>query len=205
MPIPFPSNRVQHEQCPPHEGQLSSAAPTTAVRIREVREQKDLSREQLAKRAGIDIGQLVSIEAGESPASLGTLWKLAVGLGVPFSEFLEAAESRVTVQRAGDTQVLRTDDGALESRPLVSAGISRWVETYALQLAPGGRHESEPHPRGTKEIVVVVEGALIVDIDGRSFTLARGDSIAFLADIPHTYQNPGTLPGRYHDIIVYDQ
>jgi mannose-6-phosphate isomerase-like protein (cupin superfamily) len=36
-----------------------------------------------------------------------------------------------------------------------------------------------------------------------TFELAAGDSIAFAADRPHAYENPGASEGRYHNVIVY--
>ncbi len=176
-----------------------------ALRLREARENRGVSREDLATKSNLDVSDIANIETGTSEASLGTLWKLAAGLGVPFSELLESEDSRVSIQRAAAAQVLRTADGILESRPLVTSGACRWVETYALELAPGGRHASDPHPRGTREIIVVISGSLSVDIENRIYTLDQGDSISFLADLPHAYENPGNAPGHYHDIIVYDK
>jgi len=174
-------------------------------RLREARENRGLDQEALAASTNVALSELQSIEAGTTEATLGTLWKLAVGLGVPFAELLGAGDNRVTVQRVADAQVLRTGDGVLESRPLMTSGVCRWVETYALTLAAGGRYESDAHPRGTREIIVVVSGVLQVEIDGCADTLGPGDSISFLADLPHVYTNPGSSPGQYHDIIVYDR
>ncbi len=38
-----------------------------------------------------------------------------------------------------------------------------------------------------------------------SFDLAAGDSIAFPADGPHAYENPGGSEARYHNAIIYDR
>ncbi len=174
-------------------------------RLREAREKCSLTREDLAIRANIDVERLSAIESEKAEPTLGTLWRLAVSLGVPFSELIGADDNRVSIQRAVDAQVLRANDGVLESRPLVTSGFSRWVETYALTLSAGGRYESDAHAQGTREIVVVVSGVLQVEIDGHAHTLGPGDSISFLADSPHAYVNPGHVPGHYHDIIVYDR
>ena len=199
------SNSNQRSEFQAHQPGLRQIQSSTSSRLREARENRGLNQETLAASSGLELSELQSIESGTTEATLGTLWKLAVGLGVPFSELLEPGDNRVSVQRVSEAQVLRTDDGVLESRPLVTSGVCRWVETYALKLAAGGRHESDAHPRGTREIVVVVSGALQVEIDGRVHTLGPGDSISFLADLPHAYVNPGTASGQYHDIIVYDR
>jgi len=176
-----------------------------ALQLRVARESRGVSLEDLAARTKLDVSDIVSIETGTAEASLGTIWKLSAGLGVPFSELLGPGDAHVSIQRAADAQVLRTADGLLESRPLVTSGACRWVEAYALELAPGARHASEPHPRGTREIIVVISGSLSVTFEGRNYILGQGDSISFLADLPHAYENPANAPGRYHDIIVYDR
>jgi transcriptional regulator with XRE-family HTH domain len=176
-----------------------------ALQLRAARESRGVSLEDLAARTKLDVSDIANIETGTTEPSLGTIWKLSAGLGVPFSELLGPGNAHVSIQRAADAQILRTADGLLESRPLVTSGACRWVEAYALELAPGARHASEPHPRGTREIIVVISGSLSVTFEGCDYILGQGDSISFLADLPHAYENPGNTPGLYHDIIVYDR
>jgi transcriptional regulator with XRE-family HTH domain len=173
-------------------------------RLRKVREAREMSLESLAARSGISLEDLSHIESTNVVPSLGLLWKLASGLGVAFADLLGRGGATVSLQRSADSRVLRSEDGSLESRPLVAAGANRWVEAYELTLAPGTAHAAEPHPGGTREIVVVLAGALKIRLGLQEYELERGDSISFKADIPHTYENGGAVEGRYHDIIVYE-
>ena len=173
-------------------------------RLRAVREARGMSLENLAERSGISLEELSHIEATNVAPSLGVLWKLASGLGVAFADLLGRGGATVSLQRRGDSRVLRSENGSLESRPLVATGASRWVEAYELTLAPGSSHVSEPHPSGTHEIVVVLAGVLNLHLASQEYELGPGDSIAFKADLPHAYRNPGSVEGRYHDIIVYE-
>jgi len=192
----------------------ASAAPAVAAsgpvacrlgkRLRGVRESRGMSLEKLAEQSGISLEALSHIENTNVAPSLGILWKLASGLGVAFADLLGRGGATVSLQRRGESRVLRSEDGALESRPLVAAGANRWVEAYELTLAPGSAHASEPHPSGTREIVVVLAGALNLRLASQEYELQTGDSISFRADLPHAYQNPGSVEGRYHDIIVYE-
>jgi transcriptional regulator with XRE-family HTH domain len=181
-----------------------SGASPLGKRLRAVREARGLSPENLAERSGISPEQLSHIENTSVAPSLGLLWKLSSGLGVAFADLLGRGGATVSLQRRLDSPVLRSEDGALESRPLVAAGANRWVEAYELTLAPGSAHTSEPHPSGTREIVVVLDGALKLRLGEQEHELQVGDSISFKADLPHAYQNPGSVAGRYHDIIVYE-
>jgi transcriptional regulator with XRE-family HTH domain len=173
-------------------------------RLRSVREARGLSLANLAERSGISPEQLSHIENSHVAPSLGLLWKLSSGLGVAFADLLGRGGATVSLQRRVDSPVLRSEDGSLESRPLVAADGNRWVEAYELTLAAGSTHVSEAHPSGTREIVVVLTGTLKIRLGTQEHELQPGDSISFKADFPHAYQNPGSVAGRYHDIIVYE-
>jgi quercetin dioxygenase-like cupin family protein len=79
------------------------------------------------------------------------------------------------------------------------------VEVYELHLAPRATHASEPHAPGTHEIVVVLSGQLRMHVAAETFDLAAGDSVAFTADRPHSYENPVGTEARYHNVIVYER
>jgi mannose-6-phosphate isomerase-like protein (cupin superfamily) len=66
-------------------------------------------------------------------------------------------------------------------------------------------HASEAHARGTREIVVVLSGALRMHLGTEKFDLSAGDSISFPADAAHAYENPGAAKARYHNVILYER
>jgi len=173
-------------------------------RLRVAREAKGLSLEQLAEQSQVDLTLLQDIEALRREPALGTLWQLAAGLGVPFGELLGVTNDCVAIQRRSESAVIQSADGVLQSRPLVSFGSSLWVEAYELTLAPESSYPSEPHARGTRETLVILDGRLRVQLGSEHFDLEPGDSISFKADKPHTYANPWYQAVRYHDVIVYE-
>jgi quercetin dioxygenase-like cupin family protein len=79
------------------------------------------------------------------------------------------------------------------------------VELYELHLAARSLHASEPHAPGTHEMIVVLSGGLRMRVDEETYDLAAGDSIAFAADRPHSYENPAGAEARYHNVIVYER
>jgi transcriptional regulator with XRE-family HTH domain len=62
--------------------------PTLGKRVRELREQRGLSQEQLAERAGLHWTYVSGIERGRRNPGLNTLGALAKALGVTLWEFL---------------------------------------------------------------------------------------------------------------------
>ncbi len=176
-----------------------------AENLRQRRKARSMSLDDLARASGVSRAALSQIETCKSNPTLGVLWKIAVGLGIPFAELIGAPRGGVSVLRRADAQILRSVDGKLESRALAPAGASSTVELYELRLSARSTHTSEPHAAGTREVLVVLSGVARIQVDDESFELQAGDSIAFPADRPHAYENHGGAEARYHNVIVYER
>jgi transcriptional regulator with XRE-family HTH domain len=176
-----------------------------AENLRQKRKTRGMSLDDLARASGVSRAALSQIETCKSNPTVGILWKVAMGLGIPFAELLGEPGTGAQVLRRGDAQVLRSTDGKLESRPLAPAGASAVVEVYELRLSARSAHAAEGHAPGTQEIVIVLSGVLRMRTGDETFDLSAGDSVAFRADRPHVYENPGGAEARYHNVIIYER
>jgi transcriptional regulator with XRE-family HTH domain len=174
-----------------------------AENLRQRRKARGMSLDDLSRASGVSRAALSQIETLKTNPTIGLLWKIAVGLGVPFAELMGAPAGGASVLRRGEAQILRSMDGKFESRPLTPAGASPLVELYELKLAARATHSSEPHAPGTREVLVVLSGSLRMHVADEIYTLAAGDSVSFAADRPHAYENPGGSDARYHNMILY--
>lgn len=59
------------------------------MRIKELRNQRGLTQEKLARRAGLSPGYLARLEIGMHDPQMSTLLKLAKALGVKVAQLLE--------------------------------------------------------------------------------------------------------------------
>jgi transcriptional regulator with XRE-family HTH domain len=176
-----------------------------ADHLRERRKARGMSLDDLARSSGVSRAALSQVETCKSNPTVGLLWKIAVGLGVPFADLIGERRTGATVLRRSDAQVLRSLDGKLESRPLAPAGSSPLVELYELRLAARSTHASEAHASGTRELLAVLTGSLRLRVADELYELGSGDSVAFAADRPHSYENPGSADARYYDLILYER
>jgi transcriptional regulator with XRE-family HTH domain len=176
-----------------------------ADNLRQKRKARGMSLDELARASGVSRAALSQVETCKTNPTVGLLWKIAMGLAVPFAELIGESAGTVSVLRRSASQVLRSLDGKLESRPLAPAGASPFVELYELRLSARAVHASEPHAAGTREILVVLSGTLRMRVADETHDLGAGDSISFLADVPHAYENPGASEARYHNVIIYDR
>ncbi|MBX3263916.1 MAG: helix-turn-helix transcriptional regulator [Labilithrix sp.] len=180
-------------------------ARRVAENLRHKRKLRGMSLDELARASGVSRAALSQVETCKTNPTVGLLWKIAVGLGVPFADLLGQPKTGISVLRRGDAQVLRSLDGKLESRPLTPAGASALVEIYELRLSARSTHTSEPHAPGTHEFLVVLSGSLRLHVDDEQLDLMAGDSVAFPADRAHAYENAGSSEARYHNVILYER
>ena len=179
-------------------------ARRVAEALRRFRQNQKLSLDDLSARSGVSRAALSQIEGARTNPTLAVLWKIAVGLEIPFHDLLgTGTDSSVIVLRAGDAPALRSTDGRTESRLLSPGGATTSTEVYELKLQPKALHESEPHARDTAETLVVLTGALRLVVGTQSYELTAGDSVFFRADVKHAYENRSTRETRCLDIIHY--
>ena len=71
---------------------MNSMNLIVARNIKRLREEKKLSMDELAKLSGVSKSMLALIEKGDGNPTLGILWKIANGLGVPFDELTNTTD-----------------------------------------------------------------------------------------------------------------
>jgi len=203
----------------PSRSRASSARPTAtggdeigaaelarriAEGLRRIRRERRLSLDRLAAASGVSRASLSQIEGARTNPTLGVLWKIAAGLGIPFHLLLGAEpERRCRVLRAADVAPLRSTDLRMESRLLTPAGANIGIEVYEMRFLPRGVLQSEAHATGTTETLLLLTGALRVSVDDEVCDLVAGDTMFFRADVAHAYANQSSHEARCIDIIAY--
>ncbi|RZU63058.1 helix-turn-helix domain-containing protein [Zhihengliuella halotolerans] len=169
-----------------------SLASVIGSRVRHERTEHGWTLDQLAEHAGVSRRMVVNVEQGAVNPSIGTLLRLSDALGVGLPALVEPPRrERTKLTRAGEGAALW--QGEAGGRGVLVAGTEPpdVVELWDWSLAPGEAHVSEAHSEGTRELLQVREGALVVAVADESFTLAPGDALAFAGDEEHSYANPG--------------
>ena len=156
-------------------------------RLRLYRQQRQLSLEELALLTGVSKPMLGQIERGTSNPTVATLWKIANGLHVPFTNFISENPS-LQLRRAEDQDVFYEDNERFEVySTFAEQGVP--LEVFRVRLLKGCHRVSDPHGQGVIESITVNEGTLYITIEDESFCLGKGDAISFSADVHHVYEN----------------
>lgn len=189
---------------PEEKDETAALARQIGENLRRLRTRRRWSLDRFAELAGVGRVALSDLEHGRGAPTIAMLWRVARALGVPFAALTSSFRLPGTsVLRAERAKTLRSRDGRFSSRALFPADAERRVEFYELRLAPRSVEESEAHPPGTLENLVVASGAVEISFAQRTHKLASGDAIQFEADLPHAYANGGEEEARMYLVMTY--
>lgn len=178
-----------------HASELASAIGT---KVRSERQAREWTQDQLADKSGVSRRMLINVEQGTANPSVTTLLRLSDALGIGLPALVSVPQSRpVTVVRAGEAPALWTGDGGGRGVLLAGTTPPDVLELWDWTLAPGDRHDSEAHVRGTKEILQVREGTVTVTVGDHTEVLQVDDAISFAGDVAHSYANASTTTTRF--------
>lgn len=169
---------------------MNDLVKTIGANARRLRAERRLSLSDAAANASLAKATLANLEQGRGNPTIETLWALALGLGVAFSDLLAPPDGvEVLVVRADEGQhvVSQAAEPPLDLRLLDRLERSGLTEVFDLSLVPGGRHEGLPHGPGIVERVLLTSGRILVGPADRPSELGPGDFIRFPADRPHVY------------------
>jgi transcriptional regulator with XRE-family HTH domain len=176
----------------------SALALAIGARVKQERQSRRWTLDQLAEVAGVSRRMVVNVEQGATNPSVGILLRISDALGIGLSALVEPPQPKpMKVTRRGEGAALWS--GEFGGRGVLVAGTEPpdVVELWDWTLGPGDAHASEAHAPGTKELLQVQQGTITVQVSDQSVTLATGDALAFAGDAAHSYANPGTQQARF--------
>ena len=172
-----------------------SALEIVARNVRSARSAAGLSLDALAARAEVSKGALVALESERGNPNLTTLVRLADALGRPVSSLMEdEREQPPAVVNADEIAPLWTGPEGGTARLLLTNPRPAPVEVWRWQLHPGERHDSNAHQAGVTETLTVVRGQMLLGIGDVVHPLRAGQTTAFSAEAPHSYEGAGRGP-----------
>jgi transcriptional regulator with XRE-family HTH domain len=176
----------------------AALALAIGLRVRQERQSRRWTLDQLAEAAGVSRRMVVNVEQGAANPSVGILLRISDALGVGLPALVEPPHPKpLKVTRSGAGAVLWSSESGGRGVLVTGTAPPDVVELWDWTLSPGDAHVSEAHARGTKELVQVQHGMITVEVAGQSVTLEAGDAVAFSGDVAHSYANPGTQPARF--------
>ncbi|TKD68747.1 helix-turn-helix domain-containing protein [Pseudalkalibacillus hwajinpoensis] len=173
------------------------------VKLKKLRLENRLSLDQLSTRCSVSKPMLAQIERGASNPTVNTLWKIANGLGVSFTAFIDEEQPVIKKVNRNEIEPLIEESGKMKVIPLYPMEPGKSFETFYIELEPGCDYHSNPHPEGVEEYLFVEEGAISLEVETQSYTVSNGESLRFTANYPHCYRNESESSCKAMMIIHY--
>jgi XRE family transcriptional regulator, regulator of sulfur utilization len=170
-----------------------------AKNVKQLREARGLTQQQMAKLGGVPRATWAHLESGEANPTLAVLDRAAAALQVTIEELLSAPRSAAR-HYAKDSLPVRTPGGATVRKLLPDAIPG--MEIDRIEVAPAGRMTGVPHTPGTREYLTLESGEMVLVVSGEKFRLEPGDVVVFRGDQRHSYHNPGRLPAVGYSVVV---
>lgn len=164
------------------------------AKIKEIRESKGLSAEEVVERAGVDPAFYSLVEKNEEVPAVGDLLKVSRVLGVRLSTLLDDQQNcGAVVARHLDIMEKpsfsfkggHSDNSETCYYPICANKANRNMDCYKLVVTPfeGKRcfssHEGE-------EFLYVLDGEAEIQYGKQSYNLSEGDTIYFDSVVPHS-------------------
>ncbi|SHV43138.1 XRE family transcriptional regulator [Mycobacteroides abscessus subsp. abscessus] len=165
-------------------------------RLRELRTQRSMTLEDVARAADIDVSTLSRLESGKRRFALDHLPRLAAALSISTDELMRAPE-------AEDPRVR----GASHSRdgitywPLTRGGPAGGLHTFKIRVSTRRRTPPAELPvHDGQEWLYVLSGNLRLLLGDRDFTIKPGEAVEFSTWTPHWF---GTVDGPVEAIAIF--
>lgn len=172
-------------------------------KLKQIRTTRGLSLDQTSQLTDVSKPMLAQIERGESNPTVKTLWKIANGLGVSFTSFIEEGKPDVQWIHFNDCDTLEEENGLFIALPIFPIERNKQYEIFHIIVKPNCRYVSEPHPEGVEEYIIMDQGTLHLTINNELFVLKEQNAIKFSANYEHIYENKTSEEVRLTMLIYY--
>ncbi len=168
-----------------------SKVESVGERIRNLREEKGLSLEELANLTGFEIDLLMKIEEGKIQPQLGTSLRLSKALDGAFSRIVSGVGNRLySITRRDERKAISRSTSKKGNKQLYSylslapEVKGRNMEALIVHLEPVDP-DSEAISHNGEEFIYVLDGTAALTIGEEEYDLEPGDSIYYLSTTPH--------------------
>ena len=188
---------------------MGNSQSVVGLKIKGIRESKNISVEEISESSGLSVEQIISIESDQNLPSLGPLIKIARALGVRLGTFMDDSDALgPVVCRAADRERDRSisfSNGATDARkhmeyhPLAQQKAGRHMEPFIIDINPSDQQDFQLSAHEGEEFIYVMEGEVEVDYGKEKYSLKEGDSIYYDSIVKHHLHG---APGKSAKILA---
>lgn len=188
---------ILHSQA---DGEREDILAFLGANVRQIRRDRGFSQAQLAAASGVSRRMLASIEGGATNVSLSVVDRIAAALDVRFTRLVRSIDAEDSRRISALAWRGATRDSRAEL--LGAAPGSRETELWIWSLAEGESYLSEDNSGDWHEMLLVLEGVLIVRFANDERRIEAGDYLVFSSADRYCFVNAGACPLRFARNVV---
>ncbi len=180
------------------------------LKLRQLREQKQMTVEQLAEQSHCHPDQIRQIEAGALLPSLAPLMEISRALGVRLGTLVddEPLEGPVLFKQIDFPRVIRfsgkdpeATSSNLDFYSMAAGKKDRHMEPFMIDVKPRTDHVPPLAGHEGEEFIFVLSGVIRINYGKNSYELQPGESIYYDSIVPHDVHAVGDQTARILAVV----
>ena len=167
-----------------------------AQRIKNIRTEKDLTLDEVAKRTGFTKGLLSKIENNKVSPPVSTLVKIAKALDVSLSDLFSPADvHQIKIVRKEQRLKYNPESypGGQAVETLVNGFHRQKMEPLLVSIDDPDNYQTKFYNHPGQEFIFVLAGTMKYLYGDEEYLVSAGDSLYFMAENLH---GPSPIPGQ---------
>lgn len=160
-----------------------------AENLKRLRNSKGISLDVVSEQTGVSKSMLHQIEKGSANPSINVLGKIASGLRIEFSDLISSPPMDTCIVKIDEVIPTKEITGQYTVKTCFPFEDNRKVEIYRIDIEPGGVYVSGGHGEKTREYISVLNGELVIEVEGKEHNVTREDVFRFDSEHTHKYIN----------------
>ncbi len=162
-----------------------------ALRLRGLRDVLEVEATEVADLCNISIEQYELYESGEVDIPVGILYSISKHYDIEINALLFGEEPHMDsyfLTRKGKGAAVKRSK-AYKYQSLAAGFAKRRANPFMVKVSPNESDAITLNSHEGQEFNMVVEGRMLINIDGRELILEEGDSIYFDSMRPHGFKS----------------
>jgi transcriptional regulator with XRE-family HTH domain len=188
-----------------------SAENNIGSKVRQLREAKQMSVEQLAEQSQCHADQIRQIEEGALVPSLTPLMELSRALGVRLGTFMDddpvdgpavfdSSEAPNVIRFSGKDP--KATSSNLDFYSMAASKKDRHMEPFMIDVKPRTGDDAPPlSGHEGEEFIYVLEGAIQINYGQTTYELEAGQSIYYDSIVPHDVHAKGDQTAKILAVV----
>lgn len=175
-------------------------------RIKGLRDALDLSPAEMAQKLEVDEEVYLQYETGEKDISVSFLQRIEREFNVNLTTLMFGTEPKMN-----SYYITRKDKGvsvervsAYKYQSLTAGFTNNVAEVFVVTVEPKPMEEDFfQNIHAGQEFNMILEGSMVLNINGKNLTLNEGDSIYFDSSLPHGMKALNDRSVKFLAVVLY--